>query len=36
MGAAEPVPAGELQFVQAVPKKITPVRKKLSPKIKKK
>lgn len=36
LGAAEPVPAGELQFVQAVPKKITPVRKKLSPKIKKK
>jgi hypothetical protein len=36
LGASEPVPEGEQQVVEAVPKKMTPKRKQLSSKIKKK
>lgn len=36
LGAAESVPEGELQVVEAVPKKMTPRRKQLASKIKKK
>jgi len=35
LGAAEPLPEGELQVVEAVPKKMTPRRKQLASKIKK-
>jgi hypothetical protein len=36
LGASEPIPEGEQQVVEAVPKKMTPKRKQLSSKIKKK
>jgi len=35
LGAAEPLPEGELQVVEVVPEKMTPRRKQLASKIKK-
>jgi hypothetical protein len=36
LGAAEPIPEEELQVVEVVPKKMTPRRKMMASKIKKK